>query len=183
MKPDFFVARATSKTFKIIWLIHNHLSPEGHLTFMDNPIIRIAAKFPNKNSHYYGLLLLWTLSHGLEVVRIERVTGLLPYKDLEAERPQLMWSLSSAPTWETGAKSSSVERYYYYYYNYIFNVPSGRAGKSFIEELTFWIKQFNSDSDLNSVALKAFMVLPTLILQKSSATSKSKEHSEAKSVD
>ena len=37
----------------------------------------------------------------------------------------------------------------------------------------------NSDSDLNSVALKAFMVLPTLILQKPSATSKSKEHSEA----
>ena len=68
--------------------------------------------------------------------------------------------------------------YYYYYYYYrrnTFNVPSGRAGKSFIEELTFWIKQFNSDS----VALKAFMVLPTLILQKPSATSKSKEHGEA----
>ena len=43
--------------------------------------------------------------------------------------------------------------------------------------LLFWIKQFNADSDLNSVALKAFMVLPTLILQKPSATSKSKEHS------
>ena len=66
-----------------------------------------------------------------------------------------------------------------HYRRNIFNVPSGRAGKSFIEELTFWIKQFNSDSDLNSVALKAFMVLPTLILQKPSATSKSKEHSEA----
>ena len=61
----------------------------------------------------------------------------------------------------------------------IFNVQSGRAGKAFIEELTFWIKQFNSNSDLNSVALKAFMVLPTLILQKPSATSKSKEHSAA----
>ena len=61
----------------------------------------------------------------------------------------------------------------------IFNVPSGRAGKAFIEELAFWIKQFNSNSDLNSVALKAFMVLPTLILQKPSATSKSKEHSSA----
>ena len=48
----------------------------------------------------------------------------------------------------------------------IFNVPSGRAGKAFIEELTFWIKQFNSISNLNSVALKAFMVLPTLIPQK-----------------
>ena len=41
------------------------------------------------------------------------------------------------------------------------------------------IKQFNADSDLNSVALKAFMVLPTLIPQKPSATSKSKEHSAA----
>lgn len=54
----------------------------------------------------------------------------------------------------------------------IFNVLSCRATKGFIEELTFWIKQFNVDSDLNSVALKAFMVLPTLILQKPSATSK-----------
>ena len=61
----------------------------------------------------------------------------------------------------------------------IFNLPSGRAGKHFIEELTFWLKQFNSNSDLNSVALKAFMVLPSVILQKSSATSKSKEHSMA----
>ena len=61
----------------------------------------------------------------------------------------------------------------------IFNVPSGRAGKAFIEELAFWIKQFNSNLDLNSVALKAFMVLPTLILQKPSAPSKSKEHSAA----
>ena len=66
-----------------------------------------------------------------------------------------------------------------YYRKNISNVPSSRAGKSFIEELTFWIKQFNADSDLNSVALKAFMVLPTLILQKASATSKSKEHSAA----
>ena len=59
----------------------------------------------------------------------------------------------------------------------IFNLLSGRAGEHFIEELTFWLKQFNSNSDLNSVALKAFMVLPSSILQKPSATSKSKEHS------
>ena len=61
----------------------------------------------------------------------------------------------------------------------VFNLPSGGAGKHFIEELTFWLKQFNSNSDLNSVALKAFMVLPSVILQKPSATSKSKEHSVA----
>ena len=31
----------------------------------------------------------------------------------------------------------------------IFNIPSGRAGKAFIEELIFWIKHFNSNSDLS----------------------------------
>ena len=70
-----------------------------------------------------------------------------------------------------------------HYRRNIFNVPSGRTGKSFIEEFTFWIKQINADSDLNSVALKAFMVLPTLILQKPSATSKSEEHSAAIELD
>lgn len=61
----------------------------------------------------------------------------------------------------------------------IFNVPSGRASKNLIEEQTFCIKQFNSNSDLNSIALKAFNVLPTLILKSPTATSKSKEHSAA----
>ena len=61
----------------------------------------------------------------------------------------------------------------------IFNIPSGRAGKMFIDELTFWLKQLNYILELNSIALKAFMVLPSLILQKPSSTSKSKEHSAA----
>ena len=59
----------------------------------------------------------------------------------------------------------------------LFNVPSGADGKLFVRELTFWIKQINSSqSQLNSVALKAFMTLPALILQKPSKNSKSKEH-------
>ena len=35
IKSGFFVARATSKTLKIFRL-YNHVSPEGHLTFMNN---------------------------------------------------------------------------------------------------------------------------------------------------
>ena len=44
--------------------------------------------------------------------------------------------------------------------------PYGKAGKSFVTELLFWLKQLYFHSDLNSIALKAFMVLPSLILQK-----------------
>ena len=76
MKPDFSVTRATGKTFCL-----NHLSTEGH-TFMDNPIIRIAAINSNTNFHDHRLSPLCTLSHGLEVVRIERVVHVhvLPYR-------------------------------------------------------------------------------------------------------
>ena len=63
MKLDFFVVRATSKTFKIVCLYS-----QGHLTFeRENPTIRIAAKFQYKIPslgtlyHHYGLSLLWIL--------------------------------------------------------------------------------------------------------------------------
>ena len=59
----------------------------------------------------------------------------------------------------------------------VFNIPSGKAGKNFIAELTFWLRQFNSPSHLNSISLKVFMILPSLMLQKPSAKSKAKEHS------
>ena len=43
MKPGFFGSHATSKTFKIFCLYS-----QRHLNFMENPIIRIAAKFQYK---------------------------------------------------------------------------------------------------------------------------------------
>jgi hypothetical protein len=61
----------------------------------------------------------------------------------------------------------------------LFNVPSWNTGKEFIKELTYWIKQFNANSALNSVALKTYMILPTLILQKPSAKSKARDHTRA----
>ena len=48
----------------------------------------------------------------------------------------------------------------------------------FITELTFWLRQFNNTSNLNSVSLKVFMVLPSLLLQKPSPRSKAKDHTE-----
>ena len=62
----------------------------------------------------------------------------------------------------------------------LFNLPSGNAGKLFIREVTFWLKQFNSlNSKYNSMAMKVFMVLPGLLLQKPFQASKCKDHTEA----
>ena len=80
IKPDLSVARATSKTFKIFCL-YNHLSPEGHLNFMDNPIIWIAAKFKFKFPLLRSLAVPGIQSYSLEVVHIEK--ALLPHKALE----------------------------------------------------------------------------------------------------
>ena len=59
---------------------------------------------------------------------------------------------------------------------YLFKIPSGKAGKRFINELCFCLHQFNTSSDLNSIALKTFFILPALLLQKPTAKSKAKEH-------
>ena len=60
----------------------------------------------------------------------------------------------------------------------LFKVPSGKTGKDFVNLLSYWLRQFNLNSNLNSVSLKVFMILPSLILQKPSSKSKSKEHTE-----
>ena len=87
------------------------------------------------------------------------------------------WGIST-----TGAFCQEVNRIYdemVHFKRNIFKVPSGRAGKDFVMELVSWLRHFNNNTDMNSIALKAFMVLPTLILQKPSPTSKAKDHSAA----
>ena len=66
-----------------------------------------------------------------------------------------------------------------FYHKNLFKVPSGKGGKMFIEELTFWLQHFNKRTKLNEIAMKCFMILPTLMLQKPSPRSKAKEHSES----
>ena len=58
----------------------------------------------------------------------------------------------------------------------IFMVPSGKAGKAFIGELSYWQDQFTRDTKLKPVSITTFMVLPSLLLQKPSRQSKAKEH-------
>ena len=59
----------------------------------------------------------------------------------------------------------------------IFLLPTGKAGKEFIDQMTRLVGEWNNDSPLKSISLKALMVMPCLLLQKPSKTSKAKDHS------
>ena len=58
----------------------------------------------------------------------------------------------------------------------LFKVPLGKSGKNFILELAKWLEHYNTKSNYQNIALKVFMVLPALLLQKPSKTSKVKDH-------
>ena len=55
-----------------------------------------------------------------------------------------------------------------------FKIPHGNAGKSFVNELARLFQAFATGSALESVALKAAMTLPPLLLQKPHRNSKTK---------
>ena len=55
-------------------------------------------------------------------------------------------------------------------------VPSGKQGQAFVSELAKLYGSFGEATSMESIALKAAMVLPSLILQKPSRQSKTKDH-------
>ena len=58
----------------------------------------------------------------------------------------------------------------------LFSLPTCKLGRNFTKELSTWLQHFNNDTEYQCVAVKTFMVLPALLLQKPSAKSKTKEH-------
>ena len=60
----------------------------------------------------------------------------------------------------------------------LFLLPSGSIGKAYIDECSRLIYEWVNDSPLKAIAIKALMIMPSLLLQKSSRTSKAKDHSE-----
>ena len=55
-------------------------------------------------------------------------------------------------------------------------LPSGKAGKRFIGEVSRLMSEWLHDSPLKDIAFKAIMVMPSLLLQKPLQKSKSKDH-------
>ena len=61
----------------------------------------------------------------------------------------------------------------------LFSVPTGQAGKDFVKLMTDWVQKFNTDSTFQYLAMKVINILPNMMLQKPSATSKAKDHTKA----
>ena len=58
-----------------------------------------------------------------------------------------------------------------------FEVPRGKIGSAFVREVTRQIETYNDATALESVAMKAVMVLPAQLLQRSHPRWKAKDHS------
>ena len=58
-------------------------------------------------------------------------------------------------------------------------VPIGTAGKKFIDEISRLLNLQTDNTPLKNIALKAIHVMPALLLQKLSKTSKAKYHLKA----
>ena len=58
----------------------------------------------------------------------------------------------------------------------LMKLPTGRAAKEFIREITSWLEHFNKGSEFAPIALKVFHTLPALLLQKPSRNSRAKDN-------
>ena len=61
----------------------------------------------------------------------------------------------------------------------LFMLPTGRAGKSFIDEMEKLLNTWVDNTAMKDIALKAIMIMPSLLLQKPSKDSKSRDHLKA----
>ena len=58
----------------------------------------------------------------------------------------------------------------------LFMLPNGSSGKNFIREITRLLNSFSENTPLRPICMKAIHIMPALLLQKPSKSSKAKEH-------
>ncbi len=89
-------------------------------------------------------------------------------------RPNFAWGSVDADTF-----SKELDKAYksvVHWRRNLFRVPHGNAGKLFVTELVRLYTAFATGSALESIALKATVVIPHLLLQKPQKKSKTKDH-------
>ena len=88
--------------------------------------------------------------------------------------PTFTWGNLSGPEFATLLDTTYSE--VVHWRRNCFSVPLGKAGRDFVSELSRLYLAYGSASTLESVALKAAIVFPILLLQKPSKGSKIKNH-------
>ena len=91
----------------------------------------------------------------------------------ESSAPNVLWDEVDSETYSHSLESCYSE--VVHWKRYFFRLLFGHVGNCVVKELTRLFNAFANASALESVALKAAMVLPSLLLQRTHAKSKAKE--------
>ena len=93
------------------------------------------------------------------------------------EQPNFKWGTNDGKT-VIDSINTVYEKIVFWRKNH-FLLPTGAAGKRYINETTRLIHSIIDSSPLKEGAMKAIMIMPSLLLQKPSRSSKSKDHNAA----
>ena len=88
-----------------------------------------------------------------------------------------MWA--NCPSHVFEANVSTVYEQIVYWIKNVFLLPSGKAGKQYIDETTKLMNEWLQESPLKDIAFKTIMIMPNLLLQKPSKNSKAEDHLKA----
>ena len=69
-----------------------------------------------------------------------------------------------------------INEIYVHWRKNLLKVPSGKAGKAFVTDIARLLRAYAEAEAVEAIAFKAAMILPALLLQKPSASSKAKDH-------
>ena len=163
LKKDFICSKCQRK-YKIEKYYFAHISKCNKVNPVDENS-SISSKTTATNSHSTEDVTLQQTDKSKETNLVfDQSTMLTKY----------VWGKSDSYTFETKI-TNAYEKIVQWKKN-VFLLPSGKVGKDFIDEMTRLISEWNNDSPLKSISLKALMVMPSLLLQKPSKTSKAKDH-------
>ena len=88
--------------------------------------------------------------------------------------PSFLWGSLNADDFSHALEGTYSEVVHWRLNN--FKVPAGKNGKEFVRELSNLFSAFASASSMESIALKATVIMPILLLQKPNRRSKTKDH-------
>ena len=92
--------------------------------------------------------------------------------------PQKSYTWGNYPSYVFEANVSTVHEQIVYWKN-LFLLPSGIAGKQYIDETTKLMNEWLQESPLKGITFKAIMIIPNLLLKKPLKNSEAKDHLKA----